>query len=148
MLENTKIYELYKRAKKLNELRIWKQTFDSDTKKYLVTLVQKQLTELGVDGKGDVIGYYSYATELITKGRKQQGEHYTLKDTGAFYNSMNAEVTDALIWVIGNGRKGKDNLYQKYGEYITTLNEESIKKVQEIVTEKYIEYIRKVLQIN
>lgn len=145
----TKLDELLKRGKLLKELQAWKQSFDTDTKAKLIDWVQNdQLVDKGVDGQGNVIGTYSYATQLITKGRKQQGDHYTLKDTGDFFNSMTVEITDALIWIIGNGRKGNENLYDKYGDYITTLTDENIEKLKEIINVKYIVYVKKILQLN
>lgn len=143
-----KLDEILKRAKLLKEVDAWFKVFDSNTKEYLIKLVQNnQLIDKGVDGKGQVIGYYSYATELLTKGRKQQGEHYTLQDTSEFFDSMRVEVSEALLWITGNGSKGNENLYDKYGEWITTLTEENTDKLRQIVKNKYVEYIRKILQI-
>lgn len=145
----TKLDNLLKKGKLLKELDVWYKSFDTKTKETIIDLIQnKQLKEKGVDGLNQVIGYYSYSTELITKGRKQQGEHYTLQDTGDFFNSMRVEITDALLYVSGDGKKGKDNLYKKYGDYITTLNEDSLNVIKEIIKGKYVQYIRKILQID
>jgi hypothetical protein len=145
----TKLDILLKKGKLLKELDIWYKSFDTKTKETIIDLIQnKQLKDKGVDGLNQVVGYYSYATELITKGRKQQGEHYTLEDTGYFFNTMRVEVTDALLYVSGDGKKGKENLYKKYGDYITTLNEDSLNVVKEIIKDKYVQYIRKILQID
>lgn len=144
-----KFDELLKRARKLKEAQAWKQSFDNATKKQILNWIKKdQLTDKGIDGKGVVIGNYSFATEVITKGRKQQGDHYTLNDTGAFYESMRVEVETSLIWITGDGKKGKDNLYEKYGDDITTLTEENLNKLKEIVSNKYQEYIKKILQLD
>lgn len=145
----TKLDILLKKGKLLKELDIWYKSFDTKTKETIIDLIQnKQLKDKGVDGLNQVVGYYSYATELITKGRKQQGEHYTLEDTGYFFNTMRVEVTDALLYVSGDGKKGKENLYKKYGDYITTLNENSLNVVKEIIKDKYVQYISKILQID
>lgn len=144
----TKLDEHFKRVKLLKEGEAWLKAFDSKTKEQVIDWVQDQLFTKGIDGKGVVIGQYSYATELISKGRKQQGDNYTLKDTGAFYNSFEVYVSEFLIEVTGDGKKGKDNLYQKYGEYITTLTDENIEKLQEIIQEKFIEYARRILQLD
>lgn len=144
----SKLQELFSRGKLLKELDAWYSAFNSTTKEQLVEWVQSQLFDKGVDGKGIVIGQYSYATELISKGLKKQGDNYTFKDTGSFYNSMRAEITDYLVYVTADGRKGKDNLYQKYSEYLTTLTDENTNKLKEIVREAYINYIRKILRIN
>lgn len=144
---NTKLDVLLRRGKLLRELDMWYSAFNDATKEQIIKWVQSQLKDEGIDGKGIVIGNYSYATELITKGRKRQGDHYTLDDTGAFYRSMQVYVGESLIEVIGDGKKGKDNLYQKYGESITTLTDENIQKLREIIQDKFRIYIRKVLQI-
>lgn len=145
----TKLDLLLKKGKLLKELDAWYKSFDAKTKETIIDLVQnKQLKDKGVDGNNQVLGYYSYATELITKGRKQQGEHYTLEDTGFFFDSMRVEVTDALLYVLGDGKKGNQNLYDKFGDYITTLNEDSLNVVKEIIKDKYVQYISKILQIN
>jgi hypothetical protein len=145
---DTRLDHFLKRGKLLKEMSAWKSAFDVATKEQIIEWVKSQLKDKGVDGRGIVIGNYSYATELITKGRKQQGDHYTLEDTGDFYRSIEVDVTEALVFIVGNGRKGKDNLYDKYGDYITTLTDENIEKLKEIIREKYITYIRKVLQID
>jgi hypothetical protein len=145
----TKLDILLKKGKLLKELDIWYKSFDTKTKETIIDLIQnKQLKDKGVDGLNQVVGYYSLATERITKGRKQQGDHYTLFDTGDFFNSMRIEVTDALLYITGNGKKGKDNLYIKYGDYITTLNEDSLEVLRDIIKVKYVLYIKKILQIN
>jgi hypothetical protein len=94
------------------------------------------------------MGTYSYATELISKGRKQQGQNYTFEDTGYFYNSMQVYISEYLIEITGDGKKGNDNLYSKYSQFLTTLNDEHIEKLKTIIQKAYIDYIRKVLRIN
>jgi len=146
---DTRLDELFKRATLLKDAVAWKSSFDSATKQQIIKWIQvDQLTNKGVDGQGVVIGQYSYATEVITRGRKQQGDNYTFDDTGAFYASMEVEITDTLVWITGDGKKGKDNLYRKYSDYLTTLTDENITKLKAIIEVKYIEYIKKILLIN
>ena len=145
---NTKIDTFLKRRTLLKESEAWMKAFNSATKKQLITWVQQQLEDKGVDGTGRVLGQYSYATQLITKGRKQQGDNYTLNDTGYFFDSMQVYISEYLIEITGDGNKGKDNLYKKYGQFITTLTDENIIKLQEIIRAKYINYVKKVLQIS
>ena len=146
---DTRFDHLFKRARLLKEAQAWKQAFDSATKVQMIKWIQQdQLTDKGIDGKGIEIGNYSYATEIISRGKKQQGDHYTLNDTGEFYRSMRVEVETSLIWITGNGQKGNDNLYEKYGQDITTLTEENLNKLKAIISTKYTEYIKKILQIN
>ena len=144
---NTKIDEFLKRRTLLRESDAWIKAFNSATKKQLISWVQQQLEVDGVDGKNRVLGQYSYSTQLITKGRKQQGDNYTLNDTGYFFNSMEVYVSEYLIEILGDGKKGNTNLYSKYSQFITTLTDENIIKLKEIIRAKYIDYIKKVLQL-
>lgn len=144
---NTRIDEFLKRRTLLRESDAWIKAFNSATKKQLISWVQQQLEVDGVDGKNRVLGQYSYSTQLITKGRKQQGDNYTLNDTGYFFNSMEVYVSEYLVEILGDGKKGNTNLYSKYGQFITTLTDENIIKLKEIIRAKYIDYIKKVLQL-
>jgi hypothetical protein len=117
------------------------------TKKQLIEWVQDQLQQ-GKDGKDVLQGTYSYATQLISKGRKQQGDNYTFEDTGYFYNSMQVYISEYLIEITGDGKKGNDNLYSKYSQFLTTLNDEHIEQLKTIIQEAYQSYIRKILRID
>lgn len=143
----TKLDEFLKRGKLLKELNAWYSCFDELTKDELIQLVEDQLQQ-GKDGKDVLQGRYSYATELITKGRKRQGDNYTFEDTGLFYNSLEVYVSDSIVEITGNGRKGNDNLYDKYSQFLTTLNNEHIEILKEKVKQKYIEYIRRILLLD
>ena len=141
-----KLERLLKRAKTLSELKAWFGVFDEKTKSIIIDWVKKdQLTAKGVDGDGNVIGHYSYATELITGGKKQEGDHYTLDDTGAFYKSMHVLIFQQSFVILGDGDKGIENLYEKYGNKITTLENENLEKLKIIVRESYRNYVRSVL---
>jgi hypothetical protein len=58
----------------------------------LVELNRIQLNEKSKDIYGDAIGFYSFATEVITKGRKKQGEPFDAKDTGSFLDKLYAKI--------------------------------------------------------
>ena len=58
----------------------------------LTALNKKQLNEDSKDIYGEAIGFYSYATEVITKGAKKRGEPFDAKDTGAFLGGLYAKV--------------------------------------------------------
>ena len=143
----SKLDELLQRGKLLKELDAWYSAFNDLTKKQLIYWVQDQLQE-GKDGNDVLMGTYSYATELISKGRKRQGDNYTFEDTGYFYDSMQVYVSEYLIEVTGDGQKDNENLYTKYSQFLTTLNDEHIEKLKTIINKAYIDYIRKILRIN
>jgi hypothetical protein len=143
----TKLDELLQRGKLLKELDAWNSSFNEMTKKQLIEWVQDQLQQ-GKDGNDVLQGTYSYATQLISKGRKQQGDNYTFEDTGYFYNSMQVYISEYLIEITGDGKKGNENLYTKYSQFLTTLNDEHIEKLKTIINKTYIDYIRKILRID
>lgn len=63
----------------------------------LISLNQKQLFNQGVNADGEVIGTYSFLTEVISKGRKKQGTHYTLYDKGGFFKGFKITVDTSKI---------------------------------------------------
>jgi hypothetical protein len=141
----SKLHELLRRRRLLSDAVEWLKVFDAPTKEMIVNWVRyDQLRDKGIDGHGEVIGYYSYVTELINP-EKKANTPYTLEDTGAFYESMYLRVLSDAIIVEANPIKGQDNLYFKYGEEITGLTDENIAKLREVVKEKYINQFRKIL---
>jgi len=143
---NTKVEKLINRHLLLSETVAWIEAFDNLTKEQIIEWIQnEQLTKKGVNKFNEVIGLYSYATELASKGRKKQGTHYTLFDTGDFYRSMYVVVTGEELIINANPQKEDENLFQKFGTAIIGLNEENFTKLKEIVKQKQIEYANKVL---
>lgn len=146
---NNLIDNQLKRVRLLNDAIAWFDAFDTATKSQIIEWIQQdQLSNRGVNKFGDIIGTYSYVTELISKGRKQQGTPYTLFDTGDFYRSMYVAVFRESILIDANPIKGKDNLFEKFGNGIIGLTDENMAKLKERVKKSFIDYARKVLQIN
>lgn len=144
----TKLDEHIKRYRMLNDAIAWLNTFDNATLQQIIDWIQDdQLTNKGVDKFGEVIGTYSYATELITRGRKQEGEHYTLNDTGDFYRSMYVQVLRESIIINANPNKGLDDLFVKFGTGIIGLTDENLGKLKEIARKSYIKTAKAILQI-
>ena len=146
---NTKIDEQIRRYHLLSEAVAWIDTFDSVTKKQIIDWIQQdQLIDEGINKFGEIIGYYSYATELISNGKKKQGDPYNLFDTGAFFRSFVVIVGIDAIKIDANAQKGEDNLFKKFGNEIIGLTDENFKKLKDLVKKSYISYARKVLQID
>jgi len=146
---NTKIDEQIRRYHLLSEAVAWIDTFDSVTKKQIIDWIQQdQLIDEGINKFGKIIGCYSYATELISNGKKKQGDHYNLFDTGAFFRSFVVIVGIDAIKIDANAQKGEDNLFKKFGNKIIGLTDENFTKLKELVKKSYISYARKVLQID
>lgn len=144
MLENTILWQRLVRYSKLREDYAWLFTFltDRNLKHDIIKLVQdNQLQDKGIDGDGNVIGYYSYLTEIISKGKKQHGDHYTLNDTGDFFRSFYITVLRDAFEINADGNKGDENLFDKYGENVVNLTQESLEVVRERIKNGFINYI-------
>jgi len=93
------IEEHYNSIKKIDEAIASKELFDfiRSIEKKLTELNRIQLNENSKDIFGDAIGFYSKATEVITKGQKKAGEPFDAKDSGSFLDKLYARVENGLI---------------------------------------------------
>lgn len=150
MLYDTAIGVLLRKTRLLSEAEAWVKSIDQNVQETIIKeYIQKdQLKQQGIDETGQVIGYYSEVTEMITRGRKMAGDHYTLEDTGAFFRSMYVVVLLDSIVIEANPVKDNENLFVKYGDGIIGLTDENKTKFGEIVKEKFIQYVRDTLQID
>ncbi len=140
----SKLHEMLKRASKLSDLEAWFTTFDGNTKvKVLDWIREDQLRNKGVDSLGDKIGFYSYTTELITNGEKQEGDPYTLYDTGEFYRSMYLVVLNDAIVFEADYTKMADQDW--WSNNILNLTEKNRDRLRELVLKNYIGYVKKAL---
>lgn len=137
----------------LSERVFWRKAFnDPAFTNYILDLIRNdQLFSQGIDSDGDVIGTYSEWTEMMNP-EKEAGEHYTLKDTGAFYESMIIYIYDNLIEIdadpIKKNDKGEEkNLFFEYGENIIGLTDENTQKVALILADKYKQEIIRILSV-
>ena len=133
------------RAKLLSDSVVWFDTFKNnpELRKMIITMIQKdQLTDKGIDSMGQVIGYYSPVTAMINK-LKKANSHYTLHDTGEFYNSMFVVVLNDSLVIGGDVDKFANQEW--YRDSILNLTEENLIIFTEQVRIKYIEYVRKIL---
>jgi hypothetical protein len=137
-----------KQARLLNDLDSWFKFFDTATKKEIIRVVQERLRTRGTDADGDVIGYYSLATEFLSGGRKKQGDPFTLFDTGKFYASMFMVVFTDAFMVEGDGKKKGGDLFEKYGQNIISLTDEELQVVKKRLKTHYIKNARRTLQID
>lgn len=148
MIEDTLIYEVLSRAARIpSDAEMFILSFNEDLKKEVIRLIQDdQLTDKGVDEAGAVIGYYSAATEIISKGKKRAGDHYTLEDSGSFYRSM-------LVQVFGDGLE-IDASSQTYTEMqgqswwndgILGLTDENLQRIIEMVKARHQKELNRIL---
>jgi len=88
------IEEHFAQVQGINEALVSRELFDfiRSIESELTNLNRKQLNEKSKDIYGDAIGFYSKATEVITKGRKKAGEPFDAKDTGSLLNKLYARI--------------------------------------------------------
>jgi hypothetical protein len=142
----SRLNKLANKSRLISDLVAWYGFFDEGTKKEIIDWVQNdQLRKEGVAADGEVIGYYSFVTEIITRGRKQQGDKYNLFDTGEFYRSMFVLVLQDSIIVKGDGQKGNENLFEKYGSNIISLTDANKSRLRIKLKNYYVQYLRKIL---
>lgn len=137
---------------KINDDFIWlKVTNDTQFKLWILdTIRNDQLFKQGIDGDGDVIGYYSAFTEMLNP-QKREGEHYTLFDSGDFYRSMLVYIGKKYIDIDADPiktdeRTGEtENLFFKYGENIIALTNENMAILRQKIKEGYQRELRNIL---
>jgi hypothetical protein len=147
MIGKTAIDYFLKNNNMLIDAEAWFESHDREVKDMIIKLIQdKQLIEKGVDSEGRVIGYYSYWTEIISEGRKQEGDPYNLEDTGEFFMSMFVKVL--VDGIIINADYAKMQGQDWWDLNILNLTDENLTKYVEKIKENYIIYARKVLGLD
>ena len=147
MIGQTKIDEHLKKAVLLDDSIAWFDAHTDELKLTILNLIrQDQLVEEGVDANEEIIGYYSYLTEVITNGEKKMGEPYNLKDTGAFFRSMFVKVLNDSIYIDADYEKMEDQNWWSID--ILGLTEDNLEIYAEMVKENFILYARRILELN
>jgi len=148
MLEETELYKTLLRVRTgKNDDQIWIESFTQDLRKEIVKLIQQdQLTEKGIDEAGVVIGYYSYLTELISNGRKQEGDKFNLDDSGSFYRSMFVTpFRDGFVIDASSQTFNEMKSQEWYRDEILGLTDENLQKVIDEIGKKYREQMESLL---
>jgi hypothetical protein len=147
----TEIGSVLKRSRLLFDSVIWFDSVDGNVRRLILHWIQNdQLREEGIDGDGNVIGYYSQFTESVSGGLKKFNTHYTLEDTGEFFREMFVIVLRDSLVVDSDGadKSNGDNLFNKYGNEIVDLTDENMEKLVALLRIKYIIKTRKMLGLN
>lgn len=147
MIGKTAIDYFLKNNKMLIDAEAWFEAHDREVKDMIIKLIQdEQLIKSGVDSEGRVIGYYSAFTEILSEGRKKQGDPYNLEDTGEFFMSMFVQVLRDSIIINADYAKMQDKDWWDLN--ILNLTEENLTKYVAKIKENYIIYAREVLGLN
>jgi len=147
MFKDTDLYKYADNLQKYKKANVFKDVLDNKFIKDLIVHLNtdEQLGKQRVNSLGARLGFYSEATQIITKGRKKMGEPFNLNDTGDFWDSWKVTVKDKLIEIDANGNKDGKNLFDLYGVDILGLNDDNLQILINEVTKFYIQYYRKYL---
>jgi len=147
MIGETAIDQHMKKVNTLFDSVAWFEANDNLVKKSILDLIRiNQLTQQGIDENEKVVGYYSAVTDMITRGRKAEGEHYTLDDTGEFYRSMYIVVLKDSIVIEADFQKMTDQDWWTID--ILGLTEKNLELYAQMVKDNYIKYARRILGVN
>jgi hypothetical protein len=147
MIGNTDIDIHLKKAVLLDDSIAWIDAHSDEVKEEILNLIRdEQLMEEGVDANNDIIGTYSYLTEVLSGGRKRMGDPYNLNDTGAFFRSMFIKVLSDSILIDADSAKMEDQNW--WSVDILGLTEENLDIYAKMVKENFILYARRVLELD
>ena len=142
----SKLHEMLRKGKLLNEAVAWYNAFSPKTKTEVLDLIrQEQLMKKGIDGTGQVIGYYSRLTSLINP-KKKFNAPFTLFDTGDFYRSMYVRVLQNAIIIEADTQKMEEQSW--FTDKILTLTDENLAILQIKVRESYIKQFKTLLGLH
>lgn len=141
MIGNSRLHILLRNGRTLSDVVAWYEVMGSKSmKEMIIRLVTRdQLFDKGIDAEGNIIGYYSYMTEIISGGRKRQGDHYTLLDSGDMFDSLFVAVFVNEFVIIGD--TGKIENQDWYSDQILKLTDENIEKIMGKAIPKFREYL-------
>jgi len=116
---------------------------DKRLQDWILLMIKKdQLFDKGVSEENIVLGYYSPVTESINPNKKA-GTHFTLLDTGAFFDSfvLNLNAHDFII--NADGEKEDRNLFEVFNDKgnILGLTEDNLQKLIENLKPKIVNQI-------
>jgi hypothetical protein len=101
----------------------------------------------GEDSEGKILGYYSKATEILSGGRKKQGDKFNLFDTGSFRDKtylLGMEKSKDLIFDFDSSDSKTSELLAKISPNIFGLQQ----KNKDEFTTKAVDKAIEILNIN
>lgn len=155
-LNFTGIWDLIEKVQSTSEGTVWRYALSQQSlQDEIIRLnTESQLYDEGIDSKGFVLdnsynpftspGQYSPFTIEVKRTRSGMGgryDHITLYGLGNFYRSFYVEFDDDFFYIRANGDKGKDNLFDMFGEDILGLTPFNTIRIQPIVHLYYGDFI-------
>lgn len=146
------LQEQLTKAKKLQPSRLQTDLFKfvKSIEKELILIEKDRIFNESKDINGNPLGFYSYATEVISKGKKKKGEPFTGFDTGDFFKGFNAFVTNEEVSFFSNDKKTFSILRSDnwLSDELFGLSDNELKKViAERLLPFFIENSRNILEI-
>lgn len=146
------LQEQLAKAKKLQPSRLQDDLFKfiKSIEKELIEIQKNRIFNESKDIHGNPLGYYSYATEVISKGRKKKGDPFTGFDTGDFFKGFYAFVENEEVNFFSKDKKTFTILRSDswLSDELFGLSDNELKKV---IAEKllpfFIENSRNILDI-
>jgi hypothetical protein len=153
-VSETKLGETLQKVQLLNESQAWIESITPELQQEYIEKWIKgdQLFSKGVDEDGALLGTYSLTTQIMSKGRKKAGTHYTLLDSGQFYQSIYIKVMSDSLIVDGdfddmtNERWFNENNLDE--DKILGLIDENFEKFTKEIAINYAAYVRRILGVN
>jgi hypothetical protein len=143
--------------KKVNQEVAWFQIVDSkDVKRFIIDLnTNSQLFDQGINSEGVPLkaisgsdstpsGYKPLTIQIKSRNSGKGGKtsNITLYDTGDYYESHKVTVDSKGFIITANPQKTDSNLFDRWGEEIVGLTDESLQRLINLLTERYKEYTR------
>ena len=94
-------------------------------------IANDQLYRRGINGKGEKIMYYMPYTAKTIKNKRKKGQpttRVTLRDTGAFHESMFVVFDSEGFYITASDEKTQD-LVEKYGKEIFRLTNKNFTRI-------------------
>jgi hypothetical protein len=95
----------------------------------LADINRDTLNKKSQDTDGKPIGFYSFATEIITRGRKAKGQPFDLEETGDFLKSIYAKVDQESIFFDATDPKIGEILKHTLSDDLFGLQDGDLNKV-------------------
>jgi len=129
------LYEQLQKAKKLKPENI-KRDLSKFIRSIEKQIIDKNKEQIEVDSKdiyGNAIGFYSYATELISGGAKKQGDPFTGKDTGDWFDGFYMQEVSGVIRLGSTDPKTNEILSSEHwlSDDLFGLSDENLSKIIE-----------------
>lgn len=109
-------HDQLEKAKSINADAVSKELFDfiKSISNLLVEMNRKQIYNDSQDIHGKAIGFYSYATEIITGGSKKRGEPFDGEDTGRWLDAFYVAIHNGYFYFGSTDPKTDDILSSEH----------------------------------